>query len=144
MNLIVEQIRESQIVHNDSDLVRQSAISNRVFVKIDQVPLIDLRDLQTELLKAIPEFFNEERGPVKTEVGDFETFTKRMRYIILDSNYEGDYSNLIRINLLRLRKEHKDLFWNLVYYFSFHQYNFTFLLPYVDDFKSKQRRKKSF
>lgn len=98
----------------------------------------------TELLKVIPEFFKDEWGPEKSDVSNFETYTKRMKKLIVESDFEGDYSNLIRINILRLRKEYKELFWNLIFYFSYNQYNFTFMLPYKEDFQTKQSRKKSF
>jgi len=63
--------------------------------------------------------------------------------LLRSTDYEGDYSNLIRINPLKLRMEQKELFWNMVYYFNSNDFNYTFLLPYQDDFKIKRERKNS-
>jgi len=41
MNLIVEQISGDQVVHENEN-IRQSGMTNRVFVKIDQVALIEI------------------------------------------------------------------------------------------------------
>ena len=143
MNLIVEQISGDQVVHENEN-IRQSGMTNRVFVKIDQVALIEIWDLLTQLLEVIPKFTNERGFTHSSNKDEFPSLLTRIKPILKSLDFEGDFTNLMRINVVWLRTEYKELFWNLIYYFSFFDYNFTFMLPYIDDlWESVYQRKKS-
>lgn len=92
----------------------------------------------TGLIEEAKTHFGEHKGSKNGENDIF--LNPRMKKLLAESQFEGRFQNLMRLNPIRLRNTNDVLYWNLIYQMSRKDLPFFNLLPYAKDLKLRKRR----